>query len=141
MIKKHLDLFIAAVVTTSIILYDIVFDLLFNILHLLFEALHFVFEGFELTLEHTIQHLFHTTRHESQIITFYILLIIACGLLYWLWKALPRLYKRCVLFLMQSWLRRKTECEAYWLSLTLRRKLGLLSTTTGIVCMTYLFAL
>jgi hypothetical protein len=141
MIKEHLDLFIVAVVTISMLLYDMVFDLLYNILHMLFEGLHFVYEGFELTLEHTVEHLFHTTRHGSQIITFYILVFIACGLSYWLWKALPRLYKRCALFFQQSWIRRKAECEAYWLSLTPRDKLGLLSTTTGIICMTYLFAL
>ena len=141
MIKEHLDLFIVALVALSIVMYDVVFDLAFNILHLIFEVIHILFEWLELGIEHTVEHLLHTSRHGSQVVTFYILLLIAGLLLYRLWRVLPRLYKQLIQFVQQAWERRKTECKDYWLSLTLINKVRLFSTATGIVYLTSFFVM
>lgn len=136
MIKEHLDLVCVALVALSIAMYDVVIDLFLNILHLLFEAIHIMYEWFELGIEHSVEHLFHTSRHGSQVVTFYILMLIASLLMYWLWRVLPRLYQQIVQFMQQAWQRRKAECAAYWVSLTLSNKLSLLSTAAGIFYLT-----
>lgn len=133
MIKQYLDLIIVSLLVLCVVMYDVTIDFFLNILHLLFEVLHMAFEWFELGIEHGVEHLFHTTRHGSQIVTFYILLLIAGLVTYGLWRVMPRLYRRFVEFMQQSWLRRKTELEVYWLSLTLANKVKLLSTATGVM--------
>jgi len=139
MIKDHLDLVIVGLIALSIAMYDMVIDLFLNVLHLCFELLHFLYEWFELGIEHTVEHLFHTSRHGSQIVTFYILLLIAGLLLYGLWRLMPRLCRKCVECLRLTWERRKTECHYYWLSLPLLNKLKLISTATGVFSLTFYF--
>lgn len=139
MIKQHLDLIIVALAVLSIAMYDVAIDLVLHLLHFVFEIIHIAYEWFELGIEHSVEHLFHTSRHGSQIVTFYILMLIAGLLLYGLWRVLPRLYARLEQFAKQAWERGKTESEAYWLSLTLGNKLKLLSTATGIVCLASFF--
>lgn len=141
MMKEHLDLIIVGAITLSIALYDTVMDVVLNILHLLFELLHIAYEWLELGIEHGIEHAFHTSRHGSQIITFYVLLLLASLLIYWLWRVLPSCYKRLLQFAQYAWERRKTECQAYWLSLPFGHKIKLMSTVTGIFCLTTLLAM
>ncbi|QPK63799.1 hypothetical protein IVG45_02135 [Methylomonas sp. LL1] len=132
MIKEHFDLIIAAIVVLTLALYDVTLDLFLSLLHLLFEMLHFAFEWLELGIEHTVEHFFHTSRHGSQIVTFYILFLLGCGMLFWLSRCLPRFYAVLKQFVQQAWLRRKTELQMYWLSLTLPYKLRLFSTVLGV---------
>lgn len=141
MMKKHLDLLSAALIILSIAMYDVVIDLFLNILHLLFEVLHILYEWLELGIEHSVEHLFHTSRHGSQVVTFYILMLIASLLMYWLWRVLPRLYKQIVQCVQQAWQRRKSQCAAYWVSLTLSNKLSLVSTAAGVVYLSTLLAM
>lgn len=138
MIRQHLYLIIVAL---SIAMYDVVIDLAFNILHFVFEIIHLAYEWFELGIEHTVEHLFHTSRHGSQIVTYYILMLIAGLLMYWLWRVLPRLYERLKQFMQLIWDRRKSEWEAYWLSLSFSNKVKLLSTVTGVVYLTSFFVM
>jgi hypothetical protein len=138
MIKQYLYLIIVAL---SIAMYDVVIDLVFNILHFVFEIIHLAYEWFELGIEHTVEHLFHTSRHGSQIVTYYILLLIACLLMHWLWRVRPRLYERLKQFMLLAWERRKFEWQAYWLSLTFSNKVKLFSTATGIVYLTSFFVM
>ncbi|AMK77889.1 MULTISPECIES: hypothetical protein [Methylomonas] len=139
MIREHFDLVIVGLIALSVAMYDMVIDLFLNVLHLCFELLHILYEWFELGIEHSVEHLFHTSRHGSQIVTFYILLLIAGLLLYGLWRVMPRLCRRCVQFLVLTWERRKTECHYYWLSLPLVNKVKLLSTATGVFSLTFYF--
>lgn len=141
MIKEHLDLIIVALVALSIAMYDVVIDLVFNILHFVFEIIHIAYEWFELGIEHTVEHLLHTSRHGSQIVTFYILMLIAGLLMHGVWRVLPRLYERLKQFMQLAWERRKSEWEAYWLSLTFSNKVKLFSTATGIVYLTSFFVM
>lgn len=141
MIKQYFDLIIVALVALSLVMYDWVIDLILSLLHVIFEIIHIAYEWFELGIEHTVEHLFHTSRHGSQIVTFYILLLIAGLLMRWLWRMLPSLYRRFKRYTRLAWECRKTEFKAYWLSLTLFNKVKLLSTATGIVFLSSLFVM
>lgn len=136
MIKEYFDLIIVAFLALSIAMYDMTIDFFLDMLHLIFEMLHMAFEWIELGIEHTVEHIFHTSRHGSQIITFYILLLIGGLLAYWLSRVMPRLHQQFKQFALQAWLRRKTECQVYWLSMTFTNKLRLVSTVVGTVFLT-----
>lgn len=141
MIKKNLDLIIVGFVALCVVMYDVTIDLFFELLHFCFEIMHIAYEWFELGIEHSVEHLFHTTRHGSQIVTFYILVSIACGLLYWLWRVLPKLYETSKEFAVQSWTSRKTELELYWLSLTPVSKAKLVATALGVAYLASFFVM
>jgi hypothetical protein len=141
MMKQHLDLIIVALVALSIVMYDVVIELVFSLLHFIFELIHIAYEWLELGIDHAVEHLFHTSLHGSQIVTFYILVLIAGLLMYWVWQVLPRLYERSKQFTLIAWERRKFEWQAYWLSLTFSNKVKLLSTATGIVYLTSFFVM
>ena len=128
MIKKYLDLIIVAFVVLALVFYDLTFELLTELLHFLLERGIELFEWIELGIEHLVEHLFHTSHHGAQIITFYILLALTCYFAYSLWRALPRFYHRSKQALLEIWMRRKTEWELYWLTLTLPYKVLMLIT-------------
>lgn len=125
LMRKNLDLFIVALLALSLVMYDVTIELFLEVLHLGFEVIHNLFEWVELGIEHAVEHLFHTERHGSQIITFYIL----CGLIFsglWrLWKVLPRLFNIVKGWALETWVRRTTQLQLYWQSLSLLHKLGL----------------
>lgn len=126
-IKKHLDLVFVALVLLSLVFYDMTMELLAEVVHLFFELLFELFEWFELGIEEIIEHLFHTEHHASQIVTFYILLLIGGLVCYGLWRVLPGLYHHVKQVVKQaaleSWELRKTEWELYWLTLELPYKI------------------
>lgn len=141
MIKKNLDLIIVGFVAFCVVMYDVTIDLFFELLHFGFEIMHIAYEWFELGIEHSVEHLFHTTRHGSQIVTFYILMLIASGLLYWLWRVTPRFYAASREFAVQSWTSRKTELELYWLSLTPVSKVKLVVTALSVAYLASFFVM
>lgn len=145
MIKKHLDLIIVAFVMLALVMYDVTLDLLGQFMHLLFEVLHTAFEYVELGIEEVVELLFHlldvgdfveylfeTDRHGSQVVTFYILVSISGYGFYRLWKALPRLYDFFKQLLLITWIRRKTEFQLYWQSLTIPHKAAMVAAAIGI---------
>lgn len=141
MLKKHLDLIIVAFVVLSLVMYDVTFDLFLGALHLTFEIVHNLFEWFELGIEHAVEHLFHTGRHASQVVTFYILCLIAGFGFYRLWKTLPRLYQFFKQLLLEAWVRRKTQLELYWLSLSMLHKVAVVATAIGVAYITSFFVM
>ncbi|AEF99170.1 hypothetical protein [Methylomonas methanica] len=141
MIKKHFDLIFVALLTLSLVFYDLTMELLTEAAHLFFELLYESFEWFELGIEHLIEHLFHTEHHTSQIVTFYILLLIGGYISYKLWKAAPRLYQSFKRRSLEIWVRRKTEWELYWLTLTLPYKVALLVTALGVAYLASFFVM
>ncbi len=141
MIKKHLDLVVVVLLVLAIVMYDVTIDWLLSLLHFVLEVLHIMYEWFELGIEHTVEHLFHTTRHGSQIVTFYILVLIACLIIYGLWRVLPRFYEFCKRAATEAWLRRKTELEYYWLSLTVGKKTTLLVTAIVVAYLASFFVM
>ena len=132
MVKKYLNLIIFAFIALALLFYDLTIEMLTELLHLMFELAFDLFEWIELGIEHAVEHIFHTSHHGSQIVTFYILVSIACFILYWLWLVLPVLYLKLKQFILAVWVRRKTEWELLWFSLTLSHKVILLITALGL---------
>jgi len=127
-VRKYIDLLIVTVVVLALFFYDVTFDLLTQAFHFTVERLFELFEWVELFLEHFIEHVFHTSHRGAQIGTFYVLFALFCYIVYRLWFALPALYERIKQRSAEAWVRRKTEMELYWLSLTLTYKVVLICT-------------
>jgi hypothetical protein len=79
----HLSLFGIAI-SLLVNFYDMVFGYLF-------ESVHIVFELIEMGLDNLIENTFDTELHETQLIVFYILLVIGSVLIYFSWKVLVEL--------------------------------------------------
>lgn len=121
--------FILAAVVTLITAPDVVFGLLFELLHLLFEHvlefLHLAFEFIELNLDKLIEHLFETELHETQVIVFYIIASFVLFGFYRLCRTLPRFYRRCKKNLILYWSRKKASWLFYWHEQSLFNKIKL----------------
>jgi len=139
--KKNLDLLVVAFLALSIAMYDVTFDLFTELLHLLFEFMHLLFEHVELGVEHLVEHAFHTERHSSQVITFYLLWLMALTGFWQLWRYLPRFYQFIKSLMLASWIRRKTEVTFYWRELSLARKAGLICIALMVVYLSSFFVM
>jgi len=122
--KKNLDLWIVALLIVSLVMYDVTFEILTEILHILFEILHHMFEWVELGIEHAIEHLFHTDRHGSQILTFYTLMLLIAFLLYKLKFVVPLVYNAVRQLSRDAWIRRKTQAKQFWQQQDLAHRIG-----------------
>jgi hypothetical protein len=136
-IKKNLDLIFIALLLLSLVFYDQTMEILTEIAHVVFELSFELFEWIELGIEEIIEHLFHTEHHASQIVTFYILLLIGGFVVYGLWQILPGLYHRLMVVVkreaLKIWVRRKTEWELYWFTLDLPYKIFMGVIAVGVV--------
>lgn len=121
---------ILTVIITVIAMYDTVF-------HLLLELMHISFELVEQSLDLLVEHIFHTDRRETQIIVFYIMVAIACYGAYRLLRAMPRCCRKCREHLATGWLRLKLESLAYWQALSPTGKakwwLGGITSVSGMI--------
>ena len=154
MIKKHLDLIIVAFIMLAIVMYDVTLEVLGELLHLILEVAHNLFEVVELGIEEvverafhilhigeTVEYLFITERHGSQVVTFYILMaIIGYGLFRFL-KITPRLYEFFKRQLLVAWIRRKTQFQLYWGSLTRLHKAAVVATAIGVAYLASFFVI
>jgi hypothetical protein len=154
MIKKHLDLIIVTFVVLSIILYDVTLEILGECFHLLLELLHTIFEWVELGVEHVVEYVFHilhmgetveylfiTERHGSQVVTFYILMGMIAYLLYRLSKYLPSSYEASKRFMLMAWVRRKTQLQLYWHSLSQLHKVAVVFTALSVAYLASFFVI
>ena len=129
---------IAALALLALVFFDLVFAVLISALHLPFEVLHIAYEWLELGIEHMVEHLFHTSRHNSQIITFYILVSLAGTALYRLYLALPQLVRRLRERTVTARANWTSAWQEYWLSLGWRDKFGLYSAAAGLLYLSLL---
>lgn len=109
---------------------DVVMGLLFELAHFFFELLYISFEGIESSLDTIIEHLFHTELHQTQVIVFYLILIIAALPFYYLWRLLRRLFFKLKKFLHAAyaeWLLYKARATDYWLDLSIIGKSKLIA--------------
>ncbi|MCL7420059.1 MAG: hypothetical protein M8364_04050 [Methylobacter sp.] len=97
------------------------------LLHALLAFGHIAFEWFELGLEELIEHVFHTTRHQSQIIVFYLLLCLALFGMYRLWRVLPRFYS----YLQATRTHYMTHMSCYWRECSSVQKAKLITTCSA----------
>ncbi|MGJ0427979.1 hypothetical protein [Methylobacter sp.] len=113
----------AALIGILISTYDV-------LLHSLLTFAHIAFEWLELGLEELIEHVFHTTRHQSQIIVFYLLLSAILFGLYRLWRVLPRFYN----YLLATRMHYATHMSSYWRESSSVQKAKLITTcSAGVV--------
>lgn len=123
---------ILTVIVIFILMFDTVFELLLELIHVSFELV-------EHSLDMLIEHVFHTDLHDTQIIVFYIMLSIAGFALYKLYKllrTLPRRYREVKENFVTGWSQLKIEILAYWQDLPPTRKAKWsMSFTASITCM------
>jgi hypothetical protein len=129
---------IAVIVTIPDVIFDFTVDLLHTLFEFLLESMHTLFEGVELILDEAVEHTFHTNLQQTQLIVFYIMLLMGLGLSYGLLKLLLRLYRTCKSLLLSVWLEEKTLISLYWFKLSLINKIKLITIIGGIA---YLFFL
>jgi hypothetical protein len=65
--------------------YDVIFTDILEFFHLIFEVV-------EMALDKVVEHVFETELHETQLIVFYILLVLCGVLIYFVWKVLVQLF-------------------------------------------------
>ena len=133
--RKVISYFFFAGIVTLIILPDVIFGLIFGFVHILLELTHMVFEFFEVNLDRIVEHLFDTDGHQTQVIVFYLMLSIAFGGLYYLWRLLPRIYHQAKENLLDLWLEQKALISLYWDDLSLINKIKMAAiSTVAIYC-------
>jgi hypothetical protein len=129
---------IAIVVTIP----DVILDISLSIFHSLFdfslELVHILFEAIESALDHLIEHFFHTELRQTQIIVFYILILIGIILFYGLLKLWIPFYRHCKLRLKEFLSQEKTFISLYWLNSTLTDKIKMVAV---ILVISYIFIL
>jgi hypothetical protein len=122
-------------IASVIIIPDVVSGLLLELLHSLLELAHLLFELFESTLDHIVEHIFHTGRHETQVIVFYLMLSMAFGGLYYLWRRMPRIYRKLKENLFAAIRQRKLRLARYWTGQPLINKIKLIAMfNVGLTC-------
>ena len=84
------------------------------LIHLSIEFLHISFEMFEFALDQLIEHIFHTDLHTTQVITFYLMLLIAALLLYMLARLIPTWYHTTKHNLLDCYHQLKDEFLSDW---------------------------
>jgi hypothetical protein len=114
-----------------IILPDIVFGWLFELLHFLLELVvefaDILFEWIESSLDKVVEHTFHTDLHDTQIIVFYIMMSVLGYGIYRVTRVMPRYYEWSKEKLIFAWLFNKTRVFFYWQTMSLMEKIKLIS--------------
>lgn len=124
---------ILTVIVIVILMFDTVFELLLELIHISFEFV-------EEMLDMLIEHIFHTDLHVTQIIVFYIMLFMAGYPLYKQLRTLPRRYREVKENLVTGWSQLKKEILAYWQDLsTIGKTKWLMGFMASITCMVLWF--
>lgn len=100
---------------------------------LLFELGHILFEFIEITLDKLVEHIFHTGLHQTQIIVFYLIVSIALGGIYYLWRVLPSVGRRCKASFFALCSSYKACALCYWRQLSLINKIKVVLIFDGII--------
>lgn len=123
--------FILAAVITVIAAPDVVFGLLFELVHFLFELflhiLHLSFEFIELNLDHLIEHLFDTDLHQTQVIVFYVILSFIIYGFYLLVRAVPSFCRRSKQNLIKAYAFKKASLLFFWREQSLLNKIKIVA--------------
>lgn len=96
--------------------YDVIFGYLFEFCHLIFEII-------EMALDRLVEETLHTELHETQLIVFYVLLVIGGVTIYFVWKALVIFTGTITHSFGQDWVILKEAVISDWEAMTITRKL------------------
>jgi hypothetical protein len=114
----HLSL-LGVAVSVLVGFYDVVFGYVWESLHLLFEIV-------EMGLDKLVEHTFETDLHQTQLIVFYILLIIGGVLIYFLWKVLAQLFSGVGRRLHIEWTEFASAITEDWQAMTVTNRIMLI---------------
>lgn len=92
------------------------------ILHYILATLHFFAEILEQWLDKLVEEFFDTDMHETQIIVFYIMLIVGGIFIYIIWKLLVELVKELKYDASADWIDLKTAVSSDWQNLSTLQK-------------------
>ena len=129
---------IAIILTIPDIVFGLMLDLMHSVFELFLEFFHVLFEGIESVLDHLVEDIFHTEVHDTQLIVFYTLILMALGLIYSSLKLLAPFYRRFKNNIRASCLSEKEFITRYWFNLSLVNKIKLIAITGSLA---YLFFL
>jgi uncharacterized membrane protein (UPF0136 family) len=110
----HLSLF-GVVFSILVAMYDVIF-------HFLLESLHIIFEMVESSLDELVEHFFHTELHETQLIVFYILLVVGGIIIYLAWKALVHLFSGASQNFNNEWTDLRAALNSDWQRLSMTER-------------------
>ena len=99
---------------------DVIFEHSIELFHILFEVI-------ESGLDHFIEHVFETELRETQVIVFYVLLVLGGGSFYFVWKVLVRMVSGAELFMSNEWTELKDAVIEDWEELTIEKRIILIS--------------
>lgn len=115
----HLSLF-GVVFSILVAMYDVIF-------HFLLESLHVIFEMVESSLDELIEHFFDTELHETQLIVFYIMLVIGGTLIYLVWKVLAQMFSGVSQGFNQEWSELKDAITTDWQGMSMTNRIIVIS--------------
>lgn len=98
----------------AVIMPDVIFGMMLELIHLLLEVAHLVFELFESVLDHMVEHLFHTGTRETQIIVFYLIVAMGSAGFYFLWRKIKRFFYNLKNTVQSVILDNKNRFLSYW---------------------------
>jgi hypothetical protein len=110
----HLSL-LGIAISLLVNFYDVVFGYLF-------ESIHIVFEVVEMGLDKLIEETFETELHQTQLIVFYILLVVGSVLIYFVWKVLVELCSGTGAWLSNELTELKTAISQDWNGMTITHR-------------------
>lgn len=108
-------------------------DLSHHVLEIFLHVLHLVFEYLEMSLDHVIEHHFHTEVHETQVIVFYVLMIVGLIGLFFLGRKVLTASVRMSKGLRLYWSRKKLSCLYFWSQQTVVDKIKIGSISTAFI--------
>ena len=121
---------------------DVVFEYTVEFVHSLFEfifeSIHLLIESIEILLDDAIEHLLHTDLKQTQLIVFYIMLLMGIGACYGFLKLSIRFYRYCKNIVVEVWLEEKKFLASYWMNMTLANKVKLLTLLGSIAYLLFL---
>lgn len=116
-IKKNPFVVLAII---SFVAPDLVWEHASHLLHLLYEGISFL-------LEEVLMHGLGFTKHHAQMLVFYFLMILLCGLAWLCWRRLPFLVETVKAYLYSWRLRAQDHAIALWLAMSALQKAKLLA--------------
>lgn len=109
---------------------DLVFglflDLFDTLLHQLLGFIHLAYEVFEYSLDLAVETLFHTTLYQTQLIGFYVQIVIGLALGYFLITRVPKLINRWFNLLLAFIFRKKSSVQYFWKCQSFLYKAGMI---------------
>jgi hypothetical protein len=114
---------------------DVILDLLVQLSSFLFDnfigTIHLFYELIEYSLDHLVEQVFHTSLHETELIAFYIQVVLGFVGLYILLRIITSAYKKSARCCRVFFHRKKLSVLYYWGEQSLLYKFGMIS--TGII--------